>query len=103
MRGYRIVFSTVMDRIHEGKYVKDWLLKKARELEISGVTVINASEGYGRNNIMHSASFFELADQPIEIIMLVDEEKCTKIFEAISSSSLSIFYSKTEAEFGFTS
>ena len=103
MEGYRIVFSTIRGRKHENEYIKDWLIKKVKELQISGVTVLNAELGYGRDNKIHSLHFFELADEPEEIIMHVTQVQCDKLFEEIRSSKLSIFYSKAKVEFGFTS
>lgn len=103
MEGYRIVFSTIRGRKHENEYIKDWLIKKAKELQISGVTVLNAELGYGRDNKIHSSHFFELTDEPEEIIMHVTQKQCDKLFEEISNSKLLIFYSKTKAEFGFVS
>lgn len=102
MEGYRVVFSTIKGRKHEDEYIKDWLIKKAKELGIGGVTVLNAQLGYGRDNKIHSSHFFELADEPEEIIMHLSQEQCDKLFEEISSSKLSIFYSKAKVEFGFT-
>lgn len=102
MEGYRIVFSTLRNRKHKEKQIHEWLIEKAKELGIEGVTVINASEGYGRDKTVHSAGFFELADQPIEIVMLADEEKSNKLFAKIKDEGLSIFYAKCKAEFGFT-
>lgn len=102
MEGYRVVFSTIKGRKHENKYIKEWLIDKAKELKINGVTVINAQLGYGRDNKIHSLHFFELADEPEEIIMHLFQEQSDKLFEEISSSKLSIFYSKAKVEFGFT-
>jgi len=102
MDGYRIVFSTLRSREYDGKYLYEWLMEKAKLIDIEGVTVINASEGYGRDKNIHSANFFELAGQPIEIIMLTSEDKCEKLFDLISKAGISILYSKTKTEFGFT-
>jgi len=102
MEGYRIVFSTLRNRKHKDLTVCEWLIKEAKSLGIEGVTIINASEGYGRDKTIHSAGFFELAEQPIEIVMLADEEKSNKLFVKIKDEGLSIFYAKCKAEFGFT-
>lgn len=102
MEGYKIVFSTIKGRKHQNMYIKDWLINKAKELQISGLTVINAELGYGRDNKIHSSHFFELADEPEEIIIYVTQEQCDKLFEEIKNSKLNIFYSKTKVEFGFT-
>jgi hypothetical protein len=44
---------------------------------------------------LHSARFFELADQPVEVVMAVTEAECDAILER-----LRIFYSRTPIEFG---
>ena len=102
MDGYRLVFSTIRGRKHNNMQIHEWLIEKAKEIGIEGATVIEALEGYGRNKNLHSATFFELVDEPIEIIFLADEERCKKLFEMIKEENLSIFYSKSKTEFGFT-
>lgn len=102
MDGYRLVFSTIRGRKHNNMQIHEWLIEKAKEIGIEGATVIEALEGYGRNKSLHSATFFELVDEPIEIIFLADEERCKKLFEMIKEENLSVFYSKSKAEFGFT-
>ena len=102
MDGYRLVFSTIRGRKHNNMQIHEWLIEKAKEIGIEGATVIEALEGYGRNKNLHSATFFELVDEPIEIIFLADEERCKKLFEMIKEENLSIFYSKSKIEFGFT-
>lgn len=102
MDGYRIVFSTIMGRKHDGKQVHEWLVSKAKEIGIEGVTVVAGMKGFGRDKSIHSTGFFELADQPVEVIMLAQGEKTKKLFEVISEAKLDVFYSKTQAEFGFT-
>ena len=102
MDGYRLVFSTIRGRKHNNMQIHEWLIEKAKEIGMDGVTVIEALEGYGRNKNLHSATFFELIDEPIEIIMLADEKKCDKLFKIIKEENLSIFYSKSKTEFGLT-
>jgi len=102
MDGYRVVFSTLRGRKHKNMSIHEWLISEAKALGIEGVTVINAAEGYGREKTLHSAGFFELADQPIEVVMLADEQKCDKLFAKIKEEGVSIFYAKSKAEFGFT-
>jgi PII-like signaling protein len=102
VQGYRLVFSTIRGRKHHGVQLHEWLIAKAKDMAIDGVTVLEALEGYGREKKLHSANFFELADQPLEIIMLADEESCNKLLEIIKQEGSSIFYSKSAAEFGFT-
>ncbi|MDD2358529.1 MAG: DUF190 domain-containing protein [Thiovulaceae bacterium] len=102
MDGYRLVFSTIRGRKHDNLQVHEWLIAKAKEIGIEGVTVIAALEGYGKNKTLHSADYFELVDEPLEVIILTDEKKCDLLFRIIKEDNLNIFYSKSKAEFGFT-
>jgi hypothetical protein len=48
----------------------------------------------------HSARFFELADQPMEMVMAVTEEEADRLFERIEAMNTKIFYIKTPIEYG---
>jgi PII-like signaling protein len=64
MKGYEITFFTQQDRLHGLKQISEWLLLTARNLGLRGATIVTGSEGYGHNRHIHSARFFELADNP---------------------------------------
>ena len=101
MKGFQLIFSTLHNRKHtNGENLVEWLEKNAQKLGIQGITIINVSQGGGRDGKVHSASFFELADQPIEVIMNVSEEECAKLFAFLAEEKQGIFYTKTAIEFG---
>lgn len=100
MKGFQITFFTQQDRKHKGKPLAEWLLQFARENGAHGGTITAGSEGFGRDGRIHSAHFFELADQPIEVIVAVDETTSTTLFSALESEGVSVFYVKTAVEFG---
>lgn len=101
MKGFQLIFSTLQSRKHpNGEHMSHWLIKIAEELGIKGVTILNASQGIGRDGKLHSAAFFELADEPLEIIMNVSEEECEKLFALLTEEKLEIFYTKTAIEYG---
>ncbi len=50
MQGFQITFFTQQDRRHHDKPMAEWLL-------------LAASQDYGQHRRIHSAHFFELADQ----------------------------------------
>lgn len=100
MKGYQITFFTQQDRRHHGKPIADWLLRLAKELHLHGATVLPASEGFGHRGRIHSAHFFELADQPVEIMMAVTEEEAARLFERLGTEGVHLFYVKTPVEFG---
>lgn len=101
MKGYQLVFSTLQNRkLSNGQMVVEWLEEHARALGIKGITILVASHGMGRDGKWHLASFFELAEQPIEIIMNVTEEENEKLFAFLEREKPNIFYTKCEVEFG---
>lgn len=100
MQGYQIKFFTQQDRRHKGKLLAEWLLLTARGLGIRGATIIPASEGFGRDRHIHAARFFELADQPQEVIMAVTAEEAENLFDVLKQEQVHVFYMKTPVEFG---
>jgi len=100
MKGFQITFFTQQDRRHGRTPLAEWLMLAARDLGVRGATIVAASEGYGKHHRIHSAHFFELADQPQEIIMAATEEECERLFEYLKKEGVHIFYAKTPVEFG---
>ncbi len=100
MNGYQITFFTVQDHRHKGKPVGDWLLHLAQELGLRGATLVAGSEGFGHHGRIHSAHFFELADQPQEIQIAVSTEDAERLFARLKAEGVHLFYVKTPVEFG---
>jgi len=100
MIGYQITFYTRQDRRHHGEPLGEWLLRLATEMKFRGATVIPASEGIGHQHHMHSAHFFELADQPMCVVLAVTHEEGERLFERLRAEKLDIFYVKAAVEFG---
>lgn len=98
--GFQLTFYTLKSRRHNGIYISDWLPKLAQQAGINGVTVADASKGIGHDGKWHSASFFELTDQPIEIIMIGDQEVCDRLFTLLEKEKPELFYTKTAIEYG---
>ncbi len=98
--GFQLTFFTLQSRRHDGRNIADWLEEIAHQAGISGVTVTNASKGLGHDGTWHSATFFELADQPIEIMMIADEQSSINLFTLLEVENPKIFYTKTAIEYG---
>lgn len=99
-KGYQITFFTQQDRRHQGKPLADWLLHLAQEMKLRGATLIAGSEGIGRHGRVHSVHFFELADQPLEVVMAVTEDEAERLFARLMAEGVKLFYVKTAIEFG---
>lgn len=102
MQGYQLTFFTQQDRSHRGKPLANWLLEEVRRLGIGGATLIAASEGFGQHRKIHAAHFFELADQPLEVTMVVSADDAERVFARLVEEGIDIFYAKTPVEFGMT-
>lgn len=100
MQGYQLTLFTQQDRTHKGLPLVEWLLNAAKELKIKGATVVSASEGYGRHGHIHAARFFELADQPQQVTMVLDEYEAKQLFELLEVENVEVFYVKVPVEFG---
>jgi PII-like signaling protein len=100
MNGYQITFFTQQDKRHHGKPLADWLVHLAKEMGLPGATLIAGSEGFGHHRRIHSAHFFELADQPLEIQMAVSKEDAERLFARLKAEGVHLFYVKTPVEFG---
>lgn len=102
MQGYQLTFFTQQDRKHGHQPMGEWLLEEARKIGIAGARLIGAEEGFGPSHKLHSYHFFELADQPIEVVLAVSEEDATRLFERLHEEKIDIFYVKAPIEFGMT-
>jgi len=100
MKGYEITFFTQQDRLHGLKQISEWLLLTARNLGLRGATIVTGSEGYGHNRHIHSARFFELADNPQEVVIIVTEEESNIFFDYLEKEGMQLFYVKKPVEFG---
>ena len=100
MHGYQISFFTQQDRRHHGAPLAEWLVQLARDMGLQGATLIPATEGFGRHGRLHSAHFFELADQPLEVLVVVTQDEAVRLFARLQSEGVQLFYVKTPVEFG---
>ena len=100
MKGYQIEFFTQQDLFHRGKHMSDWLIDTARSLGIRGASVFMGASGFGPERRFPSAHMFDLIDHPVEVIMVVSEEECDRLFAVLVKEKLDLFFVKLQVEFG---
>ncbi len=100
MDGFQLTFFTESTRRHAGRPVGEWLLRLAQELGLRGATLVAASEGFGADRRLHSAHFFELAEQPQAVWMTVNADECERLFARLRAEGVRLFYVKVPVEFG---
>jgi PII-like signaling protein len=59
------------DKMHGGRPLYEAIVRKARECELAGATVMRGTEGYGRSTRLHSAEVLFSDDTPV-VIEFVD-------------------------------
>ena len=100
MNGFQITFFTHQGRTHRRKPLADWLVHLSKDMGLRGATLISANEGFGHHHRIHSAHFFELAEQPLEVVMAVTNEESDRLFDRLKTEGVHVFYVKTPVEFG---
>ena len=88
---------------HDGELMYEWLLEKAKQLGVPGGSAFRAVAGYGRHGVLHEQTFFELAGElPVEVIFITSAEHAERLLARLSEKGVSLFYARSEAEFGVT-
>lgn len=101
MQGYQVTFMTQQSRRHGSSPLADWLVELAKELGLRGATLSTGVEGFGHTGKLHSAHFFDLGDQPVEVRLALTEEECTQLFERLEQEEIALFYIRMPIELGF--
>ncbi len=60
---------------HEGKALYEWIVLKAREMNLAGATVTRGIMGFGADSRMHTAKLLRLSEDLPVVIELVDTEE----------------------------
>ncbi|HEX2603672.1 MAG TPA: DUF190 domain-containing protein [Oxalicibacterium sp.] len=100
MQGFQITFFTQQDRKYKGNMLAEWLLECGHRHGVQSATLRTGSESYDSSGRFHSAHFFELADQPLEVVMVMDEAVADKLLATLQQEEISVFYVKSAIEFG---
>ncbi|MEB0041222.1 MULTISPECIES: DUF190 domain-containing protein [unclassified Pseudomonas] len=101
MNGFQVIFYTQQNRRHDGKMLGEWIVDLAKELGLRGATMVSGIEGFGHTGKIHSAHFFELADQPMEVRLAMTDEEDQRLFERLAIEDVALFYIKMPIELGF--
>jgi uncharacterized protein len=77
------VFAGESD-VHEGKPLYQAVVAKARELGLSGATILKGTMGFGANSVLHTAKMLEFStDLPIVMELVDSEESIRKLLPVL--------------------
>ena len=65
---------------YKGKPLYEWIVNKAREMQLAGATVLRGHYGYGRASVIHSAKIMRLSEDLPLVIEIVDIQEKIKAF-----------------------
>ncbi len=99
-QGVQLTFYTQADRSHEGLSIYEWLVKKAKQHNIAGITVIGGFEGVGHDGQTHLTNWFDSSQQPIRVIMVLSKHKSDEFLNILSAFNLNIFYTVSAVQYG---
>jgi len=103
MQGVCLKFFVSEMQRHGSELLYEWLLERAKVMDVGGGTALRAVAGFGRHGRLHEESFFELAgDLPVEIEFLVSTEQAERLLALLKTEGLRLFYVAIPAEYGIT-
>jgi hypothetical protein len=82
------------------KYTHEKQINPLHPIHPAGIAANFSGESFARGGRVHSAHFFELADQPVEVLIAVTTEEATRLFDWLKAENVHLFYVKTAVEFG---
>ncbi len=101
MKGIQLKLYTHEHRKHKGILLYEWLLNRARELELHGGSAFRALAGFGRDGVIEEEHFFELASNvPVEVVFILTQEECDSFLDLLRNEKLNILFVKIPVEFG---
>jgi uncharacterized protein len=72
---------------HGGVPLYEWIVRRAREHELAGATVLRGLEGFGAHSRVHTAKILRLsADLPIVVEIVDTEEKIEAFLPTIDEA-----------------
>lgn len=101
-KGYFVTFFTQQNRVHEGMPLAEWIISEAKKIGVRGATLFSGREGFGHDGRFHSGNYFDLEDTPQLVTMALTADECSSLLATLKSSDQRVFYTRSEAEFGFT-
>ena len=91
MKGFEVLFIAPRSRRFDGEPVLDLIAALARDQGIERSTRRVDADGTGGSGHTHSAHFFEQADEPEELMFVVDGGAADKLIRAVEDREIPVF------------
>lgn len=99
MQGFEVIFIAPRSRRHRGKSMLDAIAALSRQQGINRMTRRVDTEGAGEHGHMHSVHFFELADEPEELMFVLDRDDADNLLTAVRENHMHVFCLRRAVEY----
>lgn len=99
MQGFELIFMAPRSYRHKGEMSLDAIVDLAKTHGIYRYTRRMDSESVGTDKHRHSAHFFELTDEPEELMFIVDDDLADELLEAVHEQNIKVFCFRRAVEF----
>lgn len=99
MKGFEVIFIAPRSRRYDGQPVLDAVAKLARSQGIKRMTRREDAEGIGLGGHAHSAHFFEQADEPQELMFVLDGGEADKLMRAVEDAGMQVFCVRRQIDY----
>ena len=103
MTGLQLCFYTYYGRTHQSMSLPEWLIQLAKELQLSGATMMTGQMGVSHQGPIHTKTWIDDSDEPVQVTFFVTPEQERDLLKRLDQEQLNIFYTRTQLEFGYTS
>lgn len=90
-KGYELLFMAPGTRRHKGKPTLDAIIEIAASCDIHRYTRRVDADSKGFRGHSHSAHFFELADEPEELMFVLGEDRTDALLHAVEAEAVNVF------------
>jgi PII-like signaling protein len=99
MNAVALRFYVHQPRKHGKELLFEWLLARAKEMNIHGGSAFLAVAGYGRHGVIHEQRFFELPEiLPVMVEFIVTAQEADKLLELVRAAKIQAFCTRTPTE-----
>lgn len=100
MQGWCVRFYVHENRRHEGMPLHEWLLERARALDVPGGSAFRAIAGFGRHGVINEQHFFELAGQSTILVeFILTQPQADALLDLVAGAKLPIFHLRFPVEY----
>ncbi|OHV07710.1 DUF190 domain-containing protein [Kushneria phosphatilytica] len=99
-QGFEVIFIAPQSRRHGHRTAIDAVVATAESMGITRVTRRDDALGSGFDGHVHSAHFFELADQPVELMYVLEGDRAEQLIDAVDQAGIEVFFLRRAVEYG---